>query len=133
MRASISSSLSSVKQRPASISLVNYAENLPVLASVEGEYDLVGLVHDLYQKANANSSANVTVIPRLQTFVALLEGETLEKMQHDPAGLELYVSMRTTTLHFADCAYRLGKWISLATRNAARLKNVQRIQLSMKM
>lgn len=65
-----------------------------MLANNEGGYDLVGLTRDLLDKANANLSSNTVVVPRLQTFAVLLEGDALEKLQGQTEGQELCVVPR---------------------------------------
>lgn len=102
-------------QRPVSQSLVKYAEGLPVSAGEGDHYALQTLVEDLLNQIKANPGSNNAVIPALQTLTVLLEAETLARLQHVPDGL-----------------YTLRELLSFVSRNISRLKNVQRIQVSMK-
>ncbi|KZT12037.1 TBCD protein [Laetiporus sulphureus 93-53] len=102
-------------QRPVSASLISYALQLPVVAAAPHEYDLRGLVRDLIAQASSNLSANNVVVPVLQTVNVLLEADALERLSEDPEGLA-----------------SLRKLLSIASRNVPRLKNHQRIIMSMR-
>ncbi|CAL1713099.1 unnamed protein product [Somion occarium] len=102
-------------QRPVSSSLVNYAKTLAVSNDDPTKYSLRGLVGDLIAPASRNLLSNAIVIPALQTFNVLLEADALEPLYEDEQGL---ASLRSLLL--------------AATKNAARIKNVQRILLSMR-
>ncbi|KAI6030933.1 TBCD protein [Pisolithus orientalis] len=92
-------------QRPASSSLAAYVRTLPV-SSDRGEFSQASLAGDLIEYALKHITSNNVVVPVLQTFNMLLEADALT------------CSMKNL--------------ISIATKNVSRLKNVQRIQESMK-
>ncbi|KZT73795.1 ARM repeat-containing protein [Daedalea quercina L-15889] len=102
-------------QRPVTASLVGYARGLPVSATQSGRYDQCRLAQDLVTQASRNLASNNIVVPVLQTFNVLLESDVCEELSDDPAGLQ---SLRAL--------------LSIATRNVARLKNHQRIVMSMR-
>ncbi|KAH9936306.1 TBCD protein [Fomitopsis serialis] len=102
-------------QRPVTASLIAYARTLPVSATPSGGYDQCGFAQDLVAQASRNLSSNNIVVPVLQTFNVLLESDVFEDLSGDTAGLR---SLRAL--------------LSVATRNVARLKNHQRIVMSMR-
>ncbi|KAF8133796.1 TBCD protein [Boletus edulis] len=92
-------------QRPASSSLANYTKTLPL---TEFASDLVGL-------AESNLTSNNVVIPVLQTFNLLFEENALLSLSESERG--------------AACIEAL---LSLSCKNVFRVKNIQRLQESMK-
>ncbi|OJA17158.1 hypothetical protein AZE42_00195 [Rhizopogon vesiculosus] len=100
--------------RPASSSLVSFAQGLP-LSPGDSDYSLVELCDDLVECAQGRTTSNAVVVPVLQTFNAFLEADVLShlsEIDHGPS--------------------QLAKLLNIATRNVSRLKNVQRVQESMK-
>ncbi|KIK93339.1 hypothetical protein PAXRUDRAFT_145292 [Paxillus rubicundulus Ve08.2h10] len=100
-------------QRPASSSLAVYIRTLPLTAS-EPEYSLLGFAGDLVDWAESNVTSNSVVVPVLQTFNVLLEADALTGLAESERG---------------------SAWpalVSISCKNVSRLKNVQRIQESMK-
>ncbi|OBZ71620.1 Tubulin-specific chaperone D [Grifola frondosa] len=73
------------------------------------------VAYDLLAQASRNVASNNVVIPVLQTFNILLEADAFERLPQDPAGLQC---LRTL--------------LALVSRNVPRLKNPQRILMSMK-
>ncbi|KZT19455.1 TBCD protein [Neolentinus lepideus HHB14362 ss-1] len=102
-------------QRPVSQSLVKYVETLPSVAGEGNGYSVQSLVADLLDQVKGNLASNTVVIPVLQTLIVLLEADALARLQDESEGLQ-----------------SLRNFLSIASRNIARLKNVQRIQESMK-
>ncbi|TFK52538.1 TBCD protein [Heliocybe sulcata] len=102
-------------QRPVSQSLVKYVETLPTVSRSDGEYSVRSLLEGLLDQVKGNLGSNTVVIPVLQTITVLLEADALTRLQNEPEGLQ---SLRSL--------------LSIASRNSARLKNVQRIQETMK-
>ncbi|KAJ7505351.1 TBCD protein [Mycena galericulata] len=102
-------------QRPVGLSLVEYSRTLPLAADLETGYSLVALASDLLRHAKANLTANGVVVPVLQTFNVLLEADALRRLPEDSQG--------ETSLH---------DLLTIVTKNAARLRSVQRIHESMK-
>jgi tubulin-specific chaperone D len=116
-------------------SLVFYARSLPAKSSGTG-YTLPGLVNDLLDHARSQMSSNTTVIPVLQTFNVLLEGDVLGRLSEDAEGIAWYVQLYTTLnlgVHRAHRATSLRSLFWISTQQVPRLKNVQRIHESMKM
>ncbi|KIN99611.1 hypothetical protein M404DRAFT_16471 [Pisolithus tinctorius Marx 270] len=101
-------------QRPASSSLAAYVRTLPV-SSDRGEFSQASLAGDLIEYALKHITSNNVVVPVLQTFNMLLEADAVAQLPESATG--------------AACMKNL---ISIATKNVSRLKNVQRIQESMK-
>ncbi|KIJ62569.1 hypothetical protein HYDPIDRAFT_157330 [Hydnomerulius pinastri MD-312] len=102
-------------QRPASSSLAAYIQTLP-LTSTGSEYSLSGFAGDLVDWTQSNLSSNNVVVPVLQTFNVLLEADALIRLPESERG--------------AACIETL---VSISCKNVSRLKNVQRVQESMKM
>ncbi|EJF63417.1 ARM repeat-containing protein [Dichomitus squalens LYAD-421 SS1] len=102
-------------QRPVTSALVAWALQIPVTASEPDRYDLRGLAQDLLGQALTKASSNNVVVPVLQTLNVLLEADVFERLPQDPRGL--------TTLR---------SLLSLVTKNASKLKNPQRINVSMR-
>ncbi|KIJ17787.1 hypothetical protein PAXINDRAFT_167765 [Paxillus involutus ATCC 200175] len=101
-------------QRPASSSLVAYIQTLP-LTACEPEYSLSGFAGDLVDWAESNVTSNNVVVPVLQIFNVLLEADVLTGLPESERG--------------SACIDAL---VSISCKNVSRLKNVQRIQESMK-
>ncbi|KAF9241181.1 tubulin folding cofactor D C terminal-domain-containing protein [Melanogaster broomeanus] len=101
-------------QRPASSSLAAYTQTLPLVAS-EPEYSLSGFAGDLVDWAQSNITSNNVVVPVLQTFNLLLESEVLTRLPESERGSECIEAL-----------------VSISCKNVSRLRNVQRIQESMK-
>jgi hypothetical protein len=68
-------------------SLLTYVRSLPVSPGQAG-YDLNSLVDDLISNLKAHVTSNVVVVPILQTFNLLLEGDALYQLSDDPHGVE---------------------------------------------
>ncbi|KAI0822273.1 TBCD protein [Trametes gibbosa] len=102
-------------QRPVASALVEYALRLPISTDVPDHYDQRGLCRDLLAQAEKNVGSNNVVIPVLQTVNILLEADAFEHLPQDPDGLRTLCSL-----------------LSLVTRNVPRLKNPQRISVSMR-
>ncbi|KAG2155948.1 tubulin folding cofactor D C terminal-domain-containing protein [Suillus bovinus] len=100
--------------RPASLSLVSFAQGLP-LSSDDSGYSLSELCDDLTECAQGRTTSNAVVVPVLQTFNMLLEADVLSRLSSVGNGPS-----------------KLEKLLNIATRNVQRLKNVQRVQESMK-
>ncbi|KAJ7069814.1 TBCD protein [Mycena amicta] len=101
-------------QRPVARALVEYSQALPLDAD-DAEYHLLGLGKDLLGRARTNLLSNNVVVPVLQTFNVLLEADVLLRLSEDSRGLS-----------------SLQELLAIVTKSVARLKNVQRIQESMK-
>ncbi|KAG2129100.1 TBCD protein [Suillus clintonianus] len=100
--------------RPASSSLVSFAQGLPLSPGDSG-YSLFELCDDLIECAQGRATSNAVVVPILQTFNMLLEADVLSHLSSVDNGPS-----------------KLAKLLDIATRNVLRLKNVQRVQESMK-
>lgn len=100
--------------RPASSSLVSFAQGLPLSAGDSG-YSLSEMCDDLIECAQGTTTSNAVVVPILQTFNMLLEADVLSHLSSVDSGPS-----------------KLEKILNIATRNVLRLKNVQRVQESMK-
>lgn len=85
------------QQRPLAISLVSYAQSLPITEE-GGEYDLNTLVEDLLDHAKTHLTSNAVVVPVLKTFNVLLEADALMRLSLDSRGVKKSVIKRT--LHF---------------------------------
>ncbi|KAI5983473.1 armadillo-type protein [Pisolithus albus] len=101
-------------QRPASSSLAAYVRELPVSSDRNG-YSQASLARDLIEHAMKHMTSNNVVVPVLQTFNMLLEGDAIARLPESGTG--------------AACMESL---ISIATKNVSRLKNVQRVHEAMK-
>ncbi|KAI0354961.1 TBCD protein [Trametes cingulata] len=102
-------------QRPVASALVTYALQLPIASDAPDKYDQRGLARDLLAQAQKNPGSNNVVIPILQTYNVLLEADAFENLPQDAQGLQTLRSL-----------------LSLVCRNVARLKNPQRIAVSMR-
>lgn len=78
-----------LKHRPVSASLVSYVRALPLRRTQSQNYDLLGIANDLLDHAKANWIANSIVIPVLQVFNILLEGDALRLLGDDKEGVEM--------------------------------------------
>ncbi|KNZ80978.1 Tubulin-specific chaperone D [Termitomyces sp. J132] len=103
-----------VQYRPLAASLISYVKLLPVTNKNNG-YDLITLVEDLIARAKSNLASNVIVIPVLQTFDILLEGDALTNIFDDPLGSK-----------------SLQQLLDMTTKNISRIKSVPRIHECMK-
>ncbi|TRM60520.1 armadillo-type protein [Schizophyllum amplum] len=103
--------------RPMGEALAGYAATLPV-SSTEDEqaYSLPDLLQDVLDHGQANFTSNLVFVPVLQTFNVLVGSEKLQD------------ALSTK----GECTVKLSAVRSVATKNISRLKNVQRIQESMK-
>ncbi|KAL4080682.1 armadillo-type protein [Scleroderma citrinum] len=101
-------------QRPASSSLAGYVRTLPV-TSVGAQYSVLSLTGDLVEYAQTHLRSNSVVVPVLQTLNMLFEADDL-----------------TSLPEFETGAVCMENMIAIASDNVSRLKNVQRIQESMK-
>ncbi|THH31462.1 hypothetical protein EUX98_g2715 [Antrodiella citrinella] len=102
-------------QRPVSTSLVNYAKSLPTEETAGISYSLPHLAEDLVAQCSRNLGSNAVVIPVLQTFNILLEGDAFESIYEDPAKCQSLKAM-----------------YSIAARNVSKINNVQRIGACMR-
>ncbi|KAG1872410.1 tubulin folding cofactor D C terminal-domain-containing protein [Suillus subalutaceus] len=100
--------------RPVSSSLVSFAQGLPLSPNDSG-YSLFELCDDLIECAQGKTTSNAVVVPILQTFNMFLEADVLSHLSSVDSGPSI-----------------LEKLLNIATRNVLRLKNVQRVQESMK-
>jgi len=101
---------------PVSSSVVAYAQALPITSSDPSGYDLVSFVGDIVAHANSHLTQNAIVIPVLQTFNILIGGDALDRLAENSEGLKILKTL-----------------LAIASRNVARLKNVERIFESMKL
>ncbi|KAH8104609.1 TBCD protein [Cristinia sonorae] len=102
-------------QRPISTSLVNYAKSLPTEEAQDTPYSIQHLAEDLINHCSQKLASNSVVIPVLQTFNVLLEGDAFDAIQDDPTKCQ---SLQTL--------------FSIATRNVSKVKNIQRISSCMR-
>ncbi|KIK69557.1 hypothetical protein GYMLUDRAFT_79682 [Collybiopsis luxurians FD-317 M1] len=108
-------SLTDSTHRPVSASLVSYVRSLPLRSPESQKYDLLSIVNDLYGHAKAHSTANSIVIPVLQVFNILLEGDAVRLLENDPEGFQV-----------------LEQLFLMVSRYVDRIKNVKRLHQSMK-
>ncbi|KAF7797405.1 hypothetical protein EIP86_008600 [Pleurotus ostreatoroseus] len=126
-------------QRPVSASLVSYTQILPT-RDENAPYDLSTFAADLLSEAKLKLASNNIVIPVLQCFNLLLENDVFEAAAADATCLlrsvishdcSLYRAVRRQAL--ADMKHNsLQMLMNIASRNISRIKNVQRIDLSMR-
>lgn len=109
-----------------------WALKIPVTTDEPDRYDLRGLAQDLLGQALQNASSNSVVMPVLQTLNVLLEADVFEKLPQDPEGLQTYVGMMSGSRKLSSNPFRLRSLLSLVTKNASRVKNPQRINMSMR-
>jgi Tubulin folding cofactor D C terminal len=77
---------------------VAYASSLPASADQIG-CDVNSLVEDLIDKVNAHVTSNSVVIPILQTFNVLLEGDALSQLSDDSRGIRRPVFPQIRLMH----------------------------------
>lgn len=77
-----------LQRGPVSSSLVTFAKTLPIKPVEVFGYSLISLVDDLGARAKANMTSNTIVIPVLETFNVLLEGDALVRLVEDADGLK---------------------------------------------
>ena len=70
--------------------LIAYAQTLPVAADTIGAFDAISLVDSLADLGTRNFSNNNVVIPVLQTFNKLLEGDVIQRLSQHPLGIRRY-------------------------------------------
>ncbi|KAJ4000417.1 TBCD protein [Lentinula boryana] len=108
-------SLTDSTHRPASASLVSYVRSLPLQTTEPHRYDLLRITNDLLDHAKSNSTANSVVIPVLQVFNVLLDGDALRLLGNVDGGFQ-----------------PLQRLFSMVSRNPDRVRNVKRLHQSMK-
>ncbi|KAL1689403.1 armadillo-type protein [Schizophyllum commune] len=101
--------------RPMGESIAVYAASLPVTPKDDSPYSLSELLQDVLDHGKAHFTSNMVFVPVLQTFNVLLSAE---KLQDALSGIDIHKQLSAIRV--------------LATKNITRLKNVQRIQESMK-
>ncbi|KAL1722870.1 armadillo-type protein [Schizophyllum commune] len=101
--------------RPMGESIAVYAASLPVTPKDGSPYSLSELLQDVLDHGKAHFTSNMVFVPVLQTFNVLLSAE---KLQDALSGKDIHKQLSAVRV--------------LATKNITRLKNVQRIQESMK-
>ncbi|KZT60321.1 ARM repeat-containing protein [Calocera cornea HHB12733] len=99
---------------PAGKALSDFAAELPISKTDEYTFSLNQLGRDLLSLAKRDANNNSHFIPYLQTFLVLLQADVLQTLVEDENGKAF-----------------LQELVSLAGRNASRIKNVQRIIVSM--
>jgi len=102
--------------RPMVSNLIAYIETLPIVADRPAAFDASSFVESLILVAEANFSASGVVAPVLQIFNALLESDVIQRMSQYSLGLQ-----------------RIEHMLDLALKNVSRIKNVARVQESMRM
>ncbi|KAF9077650.1 ARM repeat-containing protein [Rhodocollybia butyracea] len=108
-------SLTDSTHRPVSASLVSYVQSLPLRTTDSQKYNLSSLTADLLGHAKTNSTVNSVVIPILQVFNVLLEGDAFRLFENDLEGLQL-----------------LQRLFAMVSRYVDRVKNVKRLHQSMR-
>ncbi|KAG7088453.1 hypothetical protein E1B28_012444 [Marasmius oreades] len=108
-------SLTSSTHRPAATSLVSYIRSLPAYSADTSGYDAVTFAKDLYEHATANLTSNAVMLPVLQVFNILLEGDAFESVISFDEGVEI-----------------LRSFLKNVCKNAERLKNVRRVHETLK-
>ncbi|KZV83442.1 ARM repeat-containing protein [Exidia glandulosa HHB12029] len=102
-------------QRPASKALADYAASLPLTSDVPTELTLPRLVQEILDIGKRNFTANQIAVPVFQTLNVLLESAALSQLEAGPEGHQSLLGI-----------------LALASKNADKLKNVQRILSAMK-
>ena len=121
------------QQRPVSSNLVGFVREL---APEGGIYPQVNLVGDLVKQLKRHFSNNNVFIPLLQTCDVLLESGALDYLNGSAEGEKQWVFIYYSgdrmdpQITIPD---RLRGILSVATRNIHRIKNISRVQISMKM
>ncbi|THV05301.1 ARM repeat-containing protein [Dendrothele bispora CBS 962.96] len=108
-------SLTDSTHRPVATSLVAFASSLPLHKAASSRYSLLDIVDELLQHMRTNTTANSVVVPVLQVFNVLFEGDALRLLQDDEEGTD-----------------RLQTLLSTVSGHVERIKNIRRIQESMK-
>ncbi|ESK95003.1 tubulin folding cofactor d [Moniliophthora roreri MCA 2997] len=108
-------SLTDSTHRPASASLVSFVRSLPVQSAKPSNYDIVTFIKDLFEYAKSNITSNVVVIPVLQVFNILLEGDAFGTASNSDNVTEL-----------------LRLFLFLVCKHVDRLKSVRRVHESLK-
>ncbi|KAF5369524.1 hypothetical protein D9758_002666 [Tetrapyrgos nigripes] len=80
-------SLTDSTHRPVTASLVAYVSSLPLHRNESSKYDLLSIFDDLFDHMKKNATANSVVLPVLQVFNVLLEGEAFELLQEEHEGI----------------------------------------------
>lgn len=75
------------QRAPVSSSLVAYARALPIQSDHSSSYGLTDFVLDLINHAKSNITSNAIVVPVLQTFNILVEGDALNRLDDNDKGL----------------------------------------------
>jgi len=102
-------------QRPAATSLAGYTKKLRLTGVSEEQYSLSEFASDLVGLVRSNRASNNVVIPVLHTFNMLFEEDALASLSECERG--------------AACIDAL---LSICCKNVLRVKNIQRLQESMK-
>ncbi|THH10470.1 hypothetical protein EW145_g1291 [Phellinidium pouzarii] len=113
-------SRTSSTQRSASSAMLAYARTLDLDGENDAQtqastYSLYALARDLLSIAKENPISNSAVVPVLQIFNILLEGDVLLALSHNQQCIELLIEI-----------------LDLATKNIERLRSMQRAEESMK-
>ncbi|KAK7469200.1 hypothetical protein VKT23_003691 [Stygiomarasmius scandens] len=108
-------SLTDSTHRPVATSLVAFVNSLPLHKTETCKYSLLDIVDDLLRQVKKNMAVNSVVVPVLQVFNVLLEGDALRLLQDDGEGVE-----------------RLQALLHIVSRHIERIKNVRRIVESMR-
>jgi len=81
-----------------STSFVQFAQSLPIVKSPTNVYSLLELVSDLIDHAKCNMASNAVVIPVFQTFVLLLEVDSLRQLPTEVEGMKRRVLLRDVSV-----------------------------------
>ncbi|CDO71460.1 hypothetical protein BN946_scf184909.g54 [Trametes cinnabarina] len=99
-------------QRPVANSLVNYALQLPVATDEPDQYDQRSLARDLLDQAQWNVTSNNVVVPVLQAFNILLEGDAFENLSQDSEGLQTLINLLPIPELQSDCIAGLSQYLT---------------------
>lgn len=127
------------QREPASSALLSYAQNLDISPQNDSMshprvYTLYALLTDLLIIAEEKSTSNIVVIPVLQSLIVLLESgllSSLSEVDYDEYQI-LYASFSYRRYTYTQRKNRFSRILTLATKNIERMKNVQRIEESMR-
>lgn len=75
--------------------LVTYAQDIPLQDPANSQYDLLSLISDILNYAKSNLKSNAVVVPVLQSFNILIEGEALDSALGVPSGISRYEILRS--------------------------------------
>ena len=109
-----------------------------MIASSTKTYDVRSLAADLVGRAEKNFGSNNAVISVLETFNLLFESATFDGLAADPEGMQRYVSLHLNvafsprTVWSLLWSFSLRNLLTVTTKDATKLKNVQRIHACMK-